>query len=409
MNNSAELVINQILIMLALILFGGVVFSKISELLHLPDVVLYIIFGLLIGPNVLNLIDVNQFSIGNELILTIGAAYILYDGGREVNLKVLNKVKISVLMLATVGVIISTFITGFFTMKIFGMSFMTALLAGAIVASTDPSVLIPLFKKIKIKDKLKQTIICESAFNDAVGAILTFTIITIILKNQFSALDILIQLGKSTGVGLIVGLIFGLISTLLVSEKPYGVLMEYPYMVSLATVCASYAVSTIFSGSGFMSVFIAGIIFGNKEIIGISHSEKHEIRHFHFKEVMTTIFRMMIFILLGTQIEFNIIIKYWLPALLVVLVLIFIARPISVLLCVTVDRKAKWNIREIIYLMWTRETGVIPAALSSMLVSMNIPNANIISSITFMTIIITLTIQASTAKNLSKALKLDII
>lgn len=407
MDGTTTALTNQIMVMLALILFEGVVFSKLSELLHLPDVVLFIIAGILLGPSAMNFINMASFPVGNELILVLGAAYILYDGGREISLPVLNKVKISVILLSTLGVIISSYITGVFTMKIFRIDFFTAVLAGLVVASTDPAVLIPLLKKMNIKDKLKQTIISESAFNDAVTAIATLTVITIITTNKFSLSHSLIELSQSAGVGLIVGSVLGIFSTVLVSETSYGILMEYPSKVALATVCASYAVSTILGGSGFMAVFIAGIIFGNKELIGLSHSELHEVTHYHFKEVLTTIFRMMIFILLGTQVNLHMLALNWKAALHVVIVLIFIARPISVLICVLIDRKAEWNRKEILYLMWVRETGVIPAALSGMIVSMKIPNSEIISAVTFMTIIITLILQASTAGYLAKFLKLD--
>jgi len=88
---------------------------------------------------------------------------------------------------------------------------------------------------------------------------------------------------------------------------------------------------------------------------------------------------------------------------------VFVARPVSVLLTVPFDRKAKWNIREMLYLCWTRETGVIPAALAGMLMTMEIPNAEIISAVTSMAIIITLAFQASTAAWLAKKLDLEVV
>jgi len=91
----------------------------------------------------------------------------------------------------------------------------------------------------------------------------------------------------------------------------------------------------------------------------------------------------------------------------VVTALIFIARPISVFVSIIFDRKAEWTFKEIIYLMWVRETGVIPAALSGMLLTMKVPHADIISAVTFATIILTLTLQASSAKILAKLLKID--
>ena len=93
------------------------------------------------------------------MILSFGAAYILFDGGREIAVKVLNEVKVTVGLLATVGVLISTAITGLFAWKILGIDLMYAMLLGAVIASTDPSVLVPLFKKMNISPRLKQTII----------------------------------------------------------------------------------------------------------------------------------------------------------------------------------------------------------------------------------------------------------
>ena len=148
---------------------------KISKIVPIPDVVLFILAGIILGPSLLNILDFKDYAIGNNLILSFGAAYILYDGGREIQLHILNKVKVSVFTLSTLGVLVSAFITGFFAYKILNIDFISSLLLGAVMASTDPSVLVPLFKSINISNKLKQTIISESAFNDAAGAIITFS------------------------------------------------------------------------------------------------------------------------------------------------------------------------------------------------------------------------------------------
>jgi NhaP-type Na+/H+ or K+/H+ antiporter len=156
-----------------------------------------------------------------------------------------------------------------------------------------------------------------------------------------------------------------------------------------------------------MAVFVVGIVFGNIELLNLTIEEEGYNLHLNFKEVLVRILRIMIFVILGTQMSFNVLSEYWKGALLVVLSLVFIARPVSVLFSVLIDRKAAWNFREILYLMWTRETGVIPAALAGMLLSMQIPHAQVISAVTFMAIIITLSFQASTAKYVAKILKLE--
>lgn len=407
MNNTSILLTNQIMLIFAIVLLGGVVFAKVSDIIHLPDIVLYIFAGILLGPSMLNFINLSNFSTGSQLIFILGAAYILYDGGLEINLRVLNKVKVTVLLLSTSGVLISAVITGVITMKVFNIDLMSALLIGIVVASTDPSVLVPILRSVKLKEKLKTTIISESAFNDAVAAIITIALLGVVIKNEFSFADTFLELSKSVVIGAVIGIAIGVIASLLLTERSFGFLKEYPSKVALGAVCAAYSISAISGGSGFMSVFIAGLILGNRSEFGISHSKLHEETHFHFRGVLTVIFRMSIFIILGTGINLQVLAHNFWKAIIVVLALMFVARPIVVLTSVLPDRNAKWTFKEIIFLMWTRETGVIPAALAGMIAAMNTPNGQILYAVTLLTIIITISVQGSTSKLLAKKLKLD--
>lgn len=408
MENNITIAANQLLALLGIILISGVFFSKLSEIIHLPDVVLFIVGGIIVGPQVLNIVNMKNYPVGNQFILTLGAAYILYDGGREIHLRILNKVKISVTLLSTIGVLISAFITGYFAMIILHLSFIYSLLLGSVIASTDPSVLVPLFKNMKIKNKIKQTIIAESAFNDAVSAIMTFTIVGIVVSNKFSLNQSLFELLKSSVGGISIGVIVGLIVSVLKSDWSYGIFRKYPSVVALISVISAYVISTYIGASGFMAVFVVGIVCGNKHMLGLELQEEYVVTHDKFKEVLIMILRVMIFTILGTQVNFGLLIKNWSGALIIVLVLIFIARPISVIFSIILDRKAEWSLKEALYLMWIRETGVIPAALAGMLITMKIEHSEIISAVTTMAIIITLTLQASTSKYLAKYLKLDI-
>ncbi len=408
MESNIVLLTEEAMKLLAIILICGVVCAKSSSFIKLPDTVLFILAGVIIGPELLNLVDFKDFPVANQFILTFGAAYILYDGGREIRLNVLNKVKISVTLLATAGVIISAFITGFFAEKVLHLDFLYALLLGAVIASTDPSVLVPLFKNMNISPKLKQTIISESAFNDAAGAIVTFVVVGIIGGGSFSLGGSIFELFKTALGGIIVGIIFGYGATLLASEHKAGILSGFPGEIAVAAVLGAYVTAQHFGFSGFMAVFLVGIMCGNKSMFKLSISKEGYETHLSFKDVLITILRIMIFVLLGTQMDFAIIGRYWQGALIVVVLFVFLARPVSVLLSVIFDRKAQWTLKEILYLMWTRETGVIPAALAGMLVSMQIPNAKIISAVTSMAIIITLTFQASSAKYAAKLLNLEI-
>ncbi|HBF8999058.1 TPA: cation:proton antiporter [Clostridioides difficile] len=397
---------NNLLIIFAIVSITGIICSKLSEIIKVPDVVLYLLVGILIGPSFLKFIDIRGFQIENQLILTFGSAFILYLGGKEISLKVLRNVKISVFLLATLGVVISAFIMQQVIGFTFGISAMTALLAGTIIASTDPATLVPIFNQVKIKDRVKQTVISESAFNDATGAILTSAVLAVILSNKFSLGENIYELGTMVIVGVLVGLITGILLLKLVNDKPYGIFKDFAPIISVISVVVAYELSTKLGGSGYMSCFIVGIITGNKKNFKIWLSQKSYDADFYVAETLGTICRMAIFIILGSQVNLAQLSKYFMPSVITVLVLMFIARPLCVLVCTLVDREAKWSKSEILFMMWVRETGVIPAALCGIISAMKVSGYEVISSVVFMTILITLVIQGSTTKLVAKKLGL---
>ena len=402
MENTVEAIAtNNLLLIFAAIAITGIVIGKLSEIIKVPDVILYLLAGIIIGPSLLNLVSVQAFPIENNLILTFGSAFILFEGGKEINLRVLNKVKITVGMLATVGVVISTLIVGLASGKVFGLPILTALLLGAVIASTDPAALIPVFKQVTIKDKIKQT---ESAFNDAVGAILVSTLLAVVTSGEFSAIESIKELVISTVVGIGTGIIVGYILTALVSDKRVGIFHSYAPIMSVLKVALAYEIATMLHGSGYMAVFIAGLISGNKKLFGLWIPDVDFHSDHCFSENIGSLARMAIFVVLGTQVNLEALAKYWAPSLLIVFVLMFIARPVVVLIATIFDKNAKWSFREKLFMMWVRETGVIPAALSGIIVSMKVPGYEIISSVVFMTILITLIVQASTTKLVAKKL-----
>lgn len=115
---------------------------------------------------------------------------------------------------------------------------------------------------------------------------------------------------------------------------------------------------------------------------------------------------MFIFILLGSQVDFSLMNRYLYAGVAVVAVFMLIARPVTVFLCALPDRRARWSMQEMLFMCWTRETGVIPGALAGMLVGMKAPGAKIIASVTFIAILVTILLQATTTKWLAKKLGL---
>lgn len=395
---------NTLLIIFAVVALTGIICSKISDILKIPDIVLYLIAGIIIGPSVLEFINTSNYQVENQIILTFGSAFILYLGGKEISLKVLKDVKVTVFLLSSIGVLVCTLIVSKVVSLSFGVPFLTALLSGAIIASTDPATLVPIFNQTSIKDKIKQTIISESAFNDATGAILTSAVLTIILSGKFSFIENIYELSIMVVVGVVIGVVTGIILLHLINDKPYGIFKDFAPIISILSVIIAYEVATKLGGSGYMACFIVGIVNRNKKNFRVWLSQKSYDADYYVAETLGTICRMSIFIILGSQVDLSMLGKYFVPSLLVVLSLMFIARPICVILCTVFDRKAKWNKKEILFMMWVRETGVIPAALCGIISTMNVPNNEIISSIVFMTILITIIIQGSTTKIIAKKL-----
>ncbi|HJV44930.1 MAG TPA: cation:proton antiporter, partial [Bacillota bacterium] len=280
-------------------------------------------------------------------------------------------------------------------------------LLGSILASTDPAALVPIFQRFPVRHKVAQTVISESAFTDATGAIMTTVVFSLLTSKQVIApLQIGIDFIHLAFGGIIVGFMIGSIAAFLISENDRGLLREFTPMVVILTVLSAYLGAEHFGASGFMSVFVAGLVIGNASTLGLTILPEQEHAMHQFIDPIGLKLGMSIFILLGSQVDFVVLGQYGLLALAVVAVFMFIARPITVLTSLLPDRAAKWKKEEITFFFWTRETGVIPAALVGMLASSGIAEIKLLSAITFVAILVTLVIQTSTTPWVAKKLHL---
>jgi cell volume regulation protein A len=390
-----------------LILAIGTLASLLAQKIRIPDVAVFLVTGIAIGPQALGLVHIGAESALNQIILLFGAAYILFDGGATLRFAVLKQVWITIIVIATVGVVITAVITGLAAHFILGTPMIVALLLGATLASTDPATLVPIFRQVRIRDRVAQAVMSESAFNDAMGAILTFSILAVATgSGTFSLTHSLLGLLEQSVIGIVAGVALGYLAALLIAHEKMAFLAEYAPVVTLVAVIAAYFAADGLHASGFMAVFVFGIMLGNKESFGfrMEPGEAQKLDEF----VLTTAFilRLFIFILLGAQVDFALMETYWLGGIAVVTVLMLVARPATVFLCAWPDRRARWSFAEMLFMCWTRETGVIPAALAGLLLGIKAPGAQMIASVTFIAILMTILIQAPTTKWLGGALGL---
>jgi cell volume regulation protein A len=382
-----------------LILAIGVFTGFIAQKIKIPDVAVFLIVGILVGPAVLALVNIKAESALYQIILLFGASYILFDGGASLRFNVLKEVWITIVVIATVGVLITAAVTGLAAHFVLGVPWIVALLLGAALASTDPATLVPIFRQIKIRERVAQTVMSESAFNDAMGAIVTFGVLAVAMgTGEFSLTASLFDLFKQSAVGIIAGAMLGYLAALLIAHERWDFLAEYAPVVTLVAVIGAYFAADGLQSSGLMAVFVFGIVIGNKEILGfkMAQAEARKLDEY----VMTTAFimRLFIFILLGAQVDFHLMNQYAFGGIIVVTVLMLVARPLTVFLCALPDRRAMWSFKEMLFMCWTRETGVIPAALAGLLVGMKAPGAQLIASVTFIAILMTILIQAPTTR-----------
>jgi potassium/hydrogen antiporter len=404
---SAVEIAKHILLACGLILAVGTFTGLVAQKLGIPDVAVFLIAGMLVGPQALGLIDIQANSPLNQFILLFGASYILFDGGASLRFNVLKRVWITIVVISTVGVVITAIITGVAAYYILGVPFIVALLLGATLASTDPATLVPIFRQVKIRDRVAQTVMSESAFNDAMGAIVTFGVLAVATETgEFSPAASLLDLLKQSIIGIGAGAVLGYLAALLIAHERWAFLAEYAPVVTLMAVIGAYFAADGLQASGFMAVFVFGIVLGNKEALGfkMEPGETQKLDEY----VMTTAFimRLFIFILLGAQVDFTLMNQYLAGGIAVIVILMLVARPITVFLCALPDRRAQWSFNEMLFMCWTRETGVIPGALAGLLLGMNAPGAQMIASVTFIAILMTILIQAPTTKWLGRRLGL---
>src|ERR1700719_3461273 len=240
-----------------LILAIGTVAGLLARKIRIPDVAVFLITGIAIGPQALGLVHISADSALNQIILLFGASYILFDGGASLRFDVLKRVWITIVVIATVGVIITAGITGVAAHYILGVPLIVALLLGAVLAATDPATLVPIFRQVPVRDRVAQTVMSESAFNDAMGAILAFGVLAVATGTEnFSLAASLFDLLKQSVIGIVAGIALGYLSALLIAHEKWAFLAEYAPVVTLVAVIGAYFAAAGLQASGFLAVFV---------------------------------------------------------------------------------------------------------------------------------------------------------
>ena len=364
--------------------------------------------GALIGPSVLGIASNPLDGAGAQLIFTMGVSLILFHGGVGISLRVLSQVGVGLGLLALPGVLITTVIVALVVAPVFGVAFPVALMIGAVLASTDPAILIPLFDRLNIRPKVSQTLISESGFNDTTGAVLTLALVGAVESGRFTLSGPALEFSKELAIGTFIGLLAGLILCYAIaSTTRAGIWDEAPGVAILAVVALAY----------FSNEYVGWVRLPGRLRDG-PHGRQHALPRLPASTRSTSscwrtssgqvseIATLLIFVTLGMNLPFEALGTVPLRRALVMAVFIFVARPVTVLACLLPDRRGRWTREELAFLSWSRYTGVIPAAVASLLLARGVEGAEIAVSLVALAVVATLVLQATTAGYVARRLGL---
>jgi potassium/hydrogen antiporter len=391
----------------ALILGAGLVCEVLATFVRLPRMVLLLGAGALLGPHVADGIDVPLNSVGAQVLFTLGVGLILFYGGLGLSFRVLRPVALGLGLLALPGVVLTALVTGAAAALAFDLPFKEGFLIGAVLAPTDPAILIPLFERIRMRPKVVQTVIAESALNDVTGAVLALSVAAFVLRGEGSLADpleeFLVDLGISTGLGIV----FGLALALVISHGRAGIWRESAAVAVLLILAGGFFTIDSAGGSGYLGAFIAGLIVANMDVLGLGMHSDHEKEMRSFTAVGADVVVIFVFVVLGANLPFDRIPGQSLPALATLAALILLARPLTVAACLLPDRLGRWERNELVFVAWTRETGVVPAAVAGVLVAQGVPNQDELLTVVALAIVVTLVFQATPKAWLAHRLGLE--
>lgn len=391
-----EFLMEYFILALGLLLIIGVFTAKFSSRLGVPALILFILLGMLIGSDGLEIIDFSDFNLA-RLIGMFALVIILFDGGMQTNWSTVRPVVPPSFSLATLGVILTSVIVGIGAKFVLNVTWTEGLLFGAIVGSTDAAAVFSVLKGKNIKTRLGATLEAESGSNDPMAMILTITFIELITTDQPSYLLLAGSFFWQMIMGLLLGLLFGKLAVIAINKINLDSSGLYP-VFALSFALLTFSITDGINASGLLAVYAAGVLIGNSEI-----TYHHSI--YKFNEGFAWMAQILMFTLLGLLVfpeqvfTFDIIWK----GLVLSVILILIARPLAVLLSTL---KMGFDFKEKAFLSWAGLKGAVPIVLATFPLAAGIENSQLFFNVIFFIVLISTLIQGSTISSFAEKLGL---
>ncbi|MEM7715197.1 MAG: sodium:proton antiporter, partial [Cyanobacteria bacterium P01_A01_bin.68] len=346
----------DITLQMVIAVVAGISAQVLAAYIKVPSIVFLLLFGIFFGADGIGLLHPHLLGIGLEVIVALATAIILFEGGLDLELRELGRVSTSLQLLVTLGTLI-TLVGGSMAAHWLGeFPWPIAFLYASIVVVTGPTVVTPLLKQIKVDRQVATLLEGEGILIDPVGAILAVVVLDTILNGDADPVNAITGLLVRLGIGAAIGGAGGWLLSLFF-KRANILSFELKNLVVLASVWGLFTLAQMIrSESGLMTTVMAGAVFANSSV-----PEERLLRH--FKGQLTMLCISVLFILLAADLSIASVFALGWGSLFTVLALMFIVRPINILLC-TWNSDLNW--RQKVFLSWVAPRGIVSASVASL-------------------------------------------
>ena len=399
-----NLQIEVVLLGVSVLFFLSILAGKASSKFGVPALLLFLAVGMLFGSDGIG-IHFENIQIANS-IGTVALCIILYSGGLDTNISEIRPVIKQGVILATLGVFITAFITGVIiwwilgmTMQSAGIGLLTSMLLASTMSSTDSASVFSILrsKGLHLKNNLRPMLELESGSNDPMAYVLVITFIGMIkLNSKPNYLLVGSTLILQLIIGAVLGFALGKLAVKIINRIKIGNDSLYPIL--LFTFCIFiFSVTYFAKGNGFLAVYIGGLVIGNSKFI-------HKRTSLYFFDGLAWMSQLIMFLTLGLLVNPSELVPIIIPGLIISFLMIFFSRPLTVFLCLLPFRKMP--VKDKAYVSWVGLRGAVPIIFAIIPLVENVPHARLIFNIVFFCTLISLIVQGTSLPFVARWLSL---
>jgi len=389
----------NILLLGSLLLFLSIISSKTSFKLGIPTLILFLVVGMLAGSDGPGGIFFDDYQIA-QLLGVVALNFILFSGGLDTKWESIRPVLWQGVSLATLGTLITALAVGVFTTYLLGYSLLEGMLLGAIVSSTDAAAVFSILRSrsVGLKGNLRPILELESGSNDPMAYFLTVSLIYLIAEPDASMVSLVLRFFKSMILGGISGYVFGRAMTWIINQIKLDIDGLYPVLI-LSLVFFTFSFTDFIGGNGFLAVYISAVILGNSSFL-------HKKSLIRFYDGQAWLMQIVMFLTLGLVVFPHEIIPVLDKGVLIALFLIFVARPLAVLISLIFFKEL--NIRKKLFLSWVGLRGAVPIIFATYPLLAGVPVAKNIFNLVFFISVSSVLLQGTTLPMVARWLHVSV-